>query len=188
MSIRTISTRVVYSNRWMTVREDVIQRTDGSQGIYGVVEKSDFALVIPIEADNVHLVEQYRFTVGARFLEFPQGGWERNPSADPIEVAHAELQEETGLRAGSIDYVGHLLIAYGMSSQGFHVFCATQLIQDEPHREKEEQDLVVKRVSIAEFEQLVRRGEIKDAASISAWTLLKLRNEELSGGGTFVSP
>ena len=81
MSIRTISTRVVYSNRWMTVREDVIQRMDGSQGIYGVVEKCDFALVIPIEQDSVYLVEQYRFTVGARFLEFPQGSWERNPSA-----------------------------------------------------------------------------------------------------------
>ena len=72
-----------------------------------------------------------------------------------------------------MDYVGHLFIAYGMSSQGFHVFRATQLIQDEPHPEKEEQDLVVKRIPIAVFEQLVRRGEIKDAATISAWALLK---------------
>jgi 8-oxo-dGTP pyrophosphatase MutT (NUDIX family) len=183
MSIKTISTRVAYSNRWMTVREDVIQRTDGSRGIYSVVEKPDFALVIPIEEEHLYLVEQYRFPVGARYLEFPQGSWERNPSADPITVARGELQEETGLCAGRMDYVGHLFVAYGMSSQGFHVFRATQLIQGKPNPENEEQDLVVKRVPVAVFEQLVRSGGIKDAASVSAWALLAMRRGELSGAG-----
>ena len=183
MSISTISTRVAYSNRWMTVREDVIQRTDGSRGIYSVVEKPDFVLVIPIYEEHLYLVEQYRFPVGARYLEFPQGSWERNPSADPIDVARAELQEETGLRAGRMDYVGHLFIAYGMSNQGFHVFRATQLTQGEPNLENEEQDLLVRRVPVAAFEQLVRSSEIKDAASVSAWALLAMRNWELSGSG-----
>jgi 8-oxo-dGTP pyrophosphatase MutT (NUDIX family) len=124
------------------------------------------------------LVEQYRFPVGARFLEFPQGSWERNVSADPIEVARGELQEETGLRAGRIDYVGHLFIAYGMSNQGFHIFRATELRQGERQLENEEQDLIVKRLAIPEFEQLIRTGQIKDAASISAWALLAIRTWE----------
>ena len=32
--------RVVYENRWMTVREDTIRRADGSAGIYGIVDKA----------------------------------------------------------------------------------------------------------------------------------------------------
>jgi ADP-ribose pyrophosphatase len=71
--MKTTGSRVVYQNRWMRVREDAIERDDGSAGIYGVIEKPDFALIIPIENDSLYLVEQYRYPVAARFLEFPQG-------------------------------------------------------------------------------------------------------------------
>ncbi len=59
-SIEQVS-RVVYDNPWMALREDVIRRADGSEGIYSYVEKPDFALIIPIERDGFHLVEQYRY-------------------------------------------------------------------------------------------------------------------------------
>lgn len=50
--IRALTTRVVYANRWMTVREDGVRRADGSEGIYGVVEKPDFAVIIPLADDG----------------------------------------------------------------------------------------------------------------------------------------
>jgi ADP-ribose pyrophosphatase len=174
MPMKTLSSRVVYQNRWMRVREDAIERADSSPGIYGVIEKPDFALIIPIENDHLYLVEQFRYPVAARFLEFPQGTWELKPEADPVEVARGELQEETGLIAGRMDYLGHLFIAYGMSNQGFHIFRATGLRQGEASLEPEEQDLTVRRMSIAEFESAILSGAIKDSGTISAWLLLKL--------------
>jgi hypothetical protein len=42
-----VSTREVYRNVWMTVREAVVRRPDGSMGIYGVIDKPDFAVVVP---------------------------------------------------------------------------------------------------------------------------------------------
>jgi len=57
----------------MRLREDVIQRPDGSQGIHSYVEKPDFALIIPVDRDGFHLVEQYRYPVSHRSWEFPQG-------------------------------------------------------------------------------------------------------------------
>src|SRR5271165_3419874 len=129
--MKTLSSRVVYQNRWMRVREDAIERADGSPGIYGVIEKTDFALIIPVEDGHLYLVEQYRYPVAARFLEFPQGTWEMNPDADPADVARGELREETGLVAEQMNYLGHLFIAYGMSNQGFHIFRATGLRQGE---------------------------------------------------------
>ena len=175
MSTRTTGSRVVYRNRWITVREDTIERADGSPGIYSVVEKPDFALIIPIEDSHLYLVEQYRYPVGARFLEFPQGAWEDNPTADPLEVARGELQEETGLHAEHMDYLGRLFIAYGLTSQAFNVFRASGLTQGQNKLDAEEQDLIVKRVSVAEFEDLIRCGEIKDAGTISAWQLARLK-------------
>ena len=65
--IETTSTRLVYENRWMRVREDMIRRRDGSSGIYGVVEKPDFVVIVPVEDDGrLHLVEQYRYPVKGR--------------------------------------------------------------------------------------------------------------------------
>ncbi|MGH3718899.1 MAG: hypothetical protein ACRDRI_08680 [Pseudonocardiaceae bacterium] len=60
LTIQRVSSRIAYHNQWMQLREDVIQRPDGSQGIYSYVEKPDFALIIPVERDGFHLVEQYR--------------------------------------------------------------------------------------------------------------------------------
>jgi hypothetical protein len=78
-----------------------------------------------------------------------------------------------------LDHLGHLFIAYGMSNQGFHIFRATGLTPGARAPENEEQDLVVRRVRVAEFKRLVLAGEIKDAASISAWALLLMNcNEE----------
>ena len=92
-----LSTREVYRNPWLSLREDRIERPDGSGGIYSVVDKPDFALVIPAERDGFHLVEQYRYPVGGRFWEFPQV---TGAAPDPESLARAELAEETGLRAG----------------------------------------------------------------------------------------
>ena len=66
MEIRPIASRVVYANRWMTIREDAVERANGLRGIYGVVDKPDFALVIPSTPTGFWLVEQYRYPVQER--------------------------------------------------------------------------------------------------------------------------
>lgn len=175
MGIEQLSSRTVYENRWMRVREDEIRREDGSTGVYGVVEKPDFALIVPVEEDGaLWLVEQHRYPVGARWWEFPQGSWEQDHGADAQELARGELLEETGLRAASLRHLGHMYEAYGFSTQGFDVWLATGLEMHAPRREAEEQDMRVGRFTRERFEQMVRAGEIKDAPSIAAYGLLTL--------------
>ncbi len=108
-----VSSRVVYRNRWMTVREDEIRHPDGSPGIYGVVEKPDSALVLPRHRDGFWLVEQFRYPAGRRAWEFPQGTWAGDAIGDQAALARHELAEETGLRAASMTHLGHLYEAYG---------------------------------------------------------------------------
>ena len=71
--MRVVSTRVVYENRWMRLREDRPERDDGTPGLYGFIEMAPAALVVPIEDGHVWLIEQYRHPLGERFWEFPQG-------------------------------------------------------------------------------------------------------------------
>lgn len=69
--MQRLSSHEVYRNPWMTVREDRVRRADGSTGIYGVVDKPDFALVLPRFQGGFWLVEQYRYPVDRRAWEFP---------------------------------------------------------------------------------------------------------------------
>ena len=82
MTIRQLSSRVVYRNTWMTVREDEIERDNGARGIYGVVEKYDSAIILAIDGDQVYLVEQYRYPLGSDFAGVSAGqpGEERHRS------------------------------------------------------------------------------------------------------------
>lgn len=174
--IETLASRIAYQNRWMRVREDRIRRADGSEGLYGVVEKPDFAVIVPREGDaHLHLVQQFRYPVGARFWEFPQGAWESAPDADPADLARGELAEETGLIAAEMHHAGHLFQGYGYSNQGGHVYLARGLTQGPTRREPEEQGMITRRFALAEVEAMIRAGTIKDAISVAAFGLLRLQ-------------
>ena len=174
--IKTLQTRWVYRNRWLRVREDDIERSDGSKGIYGVVEKDDCAVILPVDGEFIYLVEQFRYTVQERCLELPQGGWER-ADVEPEQLARGELREETGLRAEKMTYLGWAWIAYGFARQKQHVFLATGLIHGESEPEPEEQDLVLRRIGLVEFEDMLRDGRIVDGCTLAAWALYKLHAE-----------
>jgi ADP-ribose pyrophosphatase len=172
-TISTLSSREVYRNRWMRVREDEILRSNGQKGIYGVVEKEDGAIIIPIDGDRIWLVEQFRYTIQERSLEMPQGTWDK-PIEDPEELARGELQEELGLKADKMVQLGAMWIAYGFARQREHVFLATGLTPTEKKPDPEEHDLVVHSVSIAEFESMMLDGTIRDECTLAAWGLYLL--------------
>ena len=174
MTIRTISTREVYRNPWTSVREDVIERTNGARGIYGVIDKDPATIIIPLEhtaeGDFVYLVEQYRYTVQGTYLEFPQGGWER-AEVVPEELARGELREETGLTADRMTPLATLQIAYGVMNQKHHIFVAEGLTAGETDPDAEEHDLRLVRMPVAEFEAALFDGRIVDNCTVAAWGL-----------------
>jgi 8-oxo-dGTP pyrophosphatase MutT (NUDIX family) len=175
--VQTLTSRQVYANPWMTVREDGIRLADGTESIYGVVDKPTYALVIPRDADRLHLVEQFRYPVGRRRWEFPAGTAPERAEIDSTELAARELEEETGLRAGRMERIGFLEVAPGMSSQRGHVFLATGLTQGPTRREHTEQDMRTAWFTIAEFEEMARAGELADSQSLAAYLLLQLHDK-----------
>jgi ADP-ribose pyrophosphatase len=175
--IRTVSSREVYRNPWCRVREDVIERSDGERGIYGVMDKDPACIVIPLEqaedGEFVWLVRQYRYTVGGTFYELPQGGWE-TAEVNPEELARGELAEETGLRVERMTPLADLWIAYGAMRQIHHVFLAEGLSQGETERDPEEHDMTVHRVAVSEFEAMLLDGRVMDNCTAAAWGVYRV--------------
>jgi 8-oxo-dGDP phosphatase len=172
--IEPVASREIYRNQWMILREDDIRRPDGSLGIYSVVDKPTFALVMPYDGQRFRLVEQFRYPVGARRWEFPQGTAPDLAHTEPTELAERELREETGLRATSFEALGQLDVAPGMSSQRGWVYLATGIIEGESDREHEEQDMRSAWFARDDLERMISSGVITDAQSIAAYGLFLL--------------
>lgn len=174
-AIVATESKVVYENDWMSVREDKIQRSSGAAGIYGVVEKPDFSVIVPLEGRTLTLVEQFRYPVGARYWEFPQGS-SSDPSITEEQLARAELREETGLVASSLVHIGRHFPSYGFATQAYDIYLATELDQQERQLDAEEEDLICQNFSIEQVEQMIIEGVIKDAVTVAAFGLLRLKN------------
>lgn len=172
--IRQLSTRVAYRSAWMSVREDEVEFPSGVTGTYSVVDKADFVVVLPFADDGFWLVQQFRYPVGRREWEFPQGGWPEGHSGTSGELAAAELREETGFVADSLVHLGRLHAAYGFCSQGFDVFLATGLTAGPPQLEETESDLVHSWRSDAEVRTMLRAGAFADSHSVAALALYDL--------------
>jgi 8-oxo-dGTP pyrophosphatase MutT (NUDIX family) len=170
--VRRLSRREVYRSRWMTVHEDEVEFTGGVQGTYSVVEKSDFAVVVPYADGGFWLVQQFRYPVGSRQWEFPQGSWPAGKDGDARQLAAAELREETGLRAGDLIHLGRLFAAYGYSTQRFDVFLATDLVPGATHREASEADMVHRWFAESQVRDMLGAGTFADAHSVAALALL----------------
>jgi 8-oxo-dGTP pyrophosphatase MutT (NUDIX family) len=172
--VRTLTSSVVYTDNWITLRRDEIERYDGSRGTYAVVEKRDFALIIPAENGGFHLVEEYRYPLGRRGWSFPQGGFPHDESGTPEELARMELAQETGLRAARMRYLGRASAGHGTTNQYSEFFLATELTPGPTDLEPEELGLTCEWVPRAQFEEMVRDGRIVDDSTLAAYTVLLL--------------
>jgi 8-oxo-dGTP pyrophosphatase MutT (NUDIX family) len=175
--VRTTSSREAYRNPWIRVREDVIERDDGSTGLYGVIERPDFGLILPAERDGFWLVEQFRYPLGRRCWEFPQGTWGHGRDGSSEDLARSELAEETGLRAAELTRLGHLDLAPGLSDQEFDVWLATGLTPGPTAREATEADMRQAFVPETELRQMIRDGVFTDGPSLAAYSLLLLHRD-----------
>lgn len=169
-----VSSRVVYRNPWIRVREDQVLRPDGSPGIYGVVDTRTATAVIALTPDlQVYLVGQYRYTMREYSWEVIEGGGD--PGEPAIVAAQRELKEEAGLEAETWHALsGPAHLSNGHSSEVGHLFLATDLREVGAEPEATE-DLQVIKIPFGEALARVLSGEIKDGMSIMALLLLERR-------------
>lgn len=162
---KTISSRDVYANLWMKVREDQVIRPDGNPGIYGVIEARVATGVVALTPEHeVFLVGQYRYTTDEYSWEIIEGG--ADPGEEPIEAARRELKEEAGIVASHWEQLGGVVhLSNCISSEIGYLFVARDLEFTEPDPDGTE-DLTLKRLPFSEALAMLDRGELKDSMTI----------------------
>jgi 8-oxo-dGTP pyrophosphatase MutT (NUDIX family) len=178
---RTLGSKRVYENPWISVREDKVIRPDGEPGIYGVVHYKNTAVgVLPVEDDHIYLVGQYRYPLERYSWEIPEGGCPEDE--EPLRAARRELREETGLEARSWRKLGEAFLSNSVADEYAVWFLATDLLPGEPQNEGTEV-IGVRRVPLSEAVAMAMDGRITDALSMLALTTYAL--DRLGSGRVF---
>jgi len=164
---KTLSTKTVYENPWIHVREDQVVRPDGKTGIYGVVSTRIATGVVALtEQNEIYLVGQYRYPTNMYSWEIIEGGSEKNEEA--LSAAKRELEEEAGLVADEWSELGHEFhLSNCFSSEIGRVFIAQKLRKVKSNPDATE-ILELKKVPFLEALRMVDSGEIVDAVTIIA--------------------
>lgn len=133
-----------------------------------IVRHPGAVAVVAIDGDELFLVRQYRACLDADLWEIPAGKRDVDGEAPEI-TAGRELEEEIGMRPGSMEPLLTIHHSPGFCDELGHVFLATELTAV-PRRVEgpEEQEMEVARVPIAEAVTMATDGRITDAKSIAA--------------------
>ena len=182
---RVVGSKVLHRGRYLTFRIDTIERADGSRSTREIAGHPGAVAVIAIDADDrILLVRQYRVAVGELLLEIPAGTLDVADDGtieDPDLAARRELEEETGMRAGTWRKVARFYTAPGFASELMHLYLATDLTIADGERlgPDDDEHLVLERVPVADAVSAAERGEFADAKSLVA--LLWLGRNRASG-------
>jgi len=164
---KTLSTREVYKNNWIRVREDVAEMPGERTTIYGVCEMGQCVGVLPFVSEHeVVMVRQYRYIQheGHRW-EMPTGGMHVDET--PEEAAQRELAEEVGYQANSLELINTHYTSKSVCDETAHIFIGRDLtvVKGVPD---ETEFLEVAIMPFDEVLEMVVRGDIRDAMTIIA--------------------
>ena len=168
----TVESRYEFKGRVFNVRVDSVRLSKGTLGTREIVEHVDCVCIVPLdEQGNVVMVRQYRKPVEQHLLEIPAGAVEQDEVSE--DAALRELQEETGYAAEQLQHLSSFWTSPGFCTERMHAYVATGLRPGDPaHSLDEDEEIQVEKVPLDRIADMIRRGEITDAKSITSLVLM----------------
>ena len=157
-----ISSQTLYKGV-LDVKLDEVKLLNGKASTRIYLKHRGASGILPVEGEDVYLVEQFRYPIGKATLEIPAG--KREPGQSFLACARAELKQETGLRARSFTEILVFHPCNAFSNEVQHLYVATGLSHGKTHLDADE-FINVRKIPLKKAYSLIKNGQITDAKTI----------------------
>jgi ADP-ribose pyrophosphatase len=158
---KKLTSKQIFDGKVVKLFVDTVELPDGKEAVREIVRHPGAVCVIPVTNEGeVIMVKQYRYAFEQIMLEIPAGKLE--PGEDPFEAVKRELEEESGVVAGNIEYMGEIFTTVAIFDEKIHAYLATDLVFNDSHPDEDE-FLEVEKIPLTTLVDMVMNGEIKDS-------------------------
>lgn len=162
---KTVEQHILFEGAILRVRRDRAELPNGHIAGREVVEHPGGVAVLALHGDHtVSMVRQFRYPFQQVVEELPAGKLEYGE--DHRAAALRELEEEVGVRAGKLTYLGHLYASPGFCTEVLHMYLAQDLELGACHPDEDE-FLETERVPFSTLVERVMSGDVKDAKTVA---------------------
>ena len=170
---RGVSSRRVYEGRILNLRVDEVRLESGRTAKREVVEHGAAVGILALtEKGGVLLVRQYRYAVGEETLEVCAGLVEAGE--DPRDAAAREMQEELGVRPGTLTEIGRFYASPGFCTELLILYLAEGLTPSRLPQDEDENVLAVE-LPLGEIPRRMAEGAFRDSKTFAALAWLMAR-------------
>ena len=159
---KTIKENVVYDGKILRLNCDDVE-ANGLKVTREIIHHNGGVCVLAIYENKVVMVKQYRYAYHEEMFELPAGKLEKGENS--YDAGMRELQEEVGLKAESLTYLGPMYPSCGYTNEIIHLYKANNLTKVERHLDPDE-DIDIYYFSLDEVLEMIRNNVIKDAKTI----------------------
>lgn len=175
MSYEVLESKLTHEGKIVKITVDKLRMPDGSEAYREtVIRGKNAAAVLTVDNDGrLIFVRQYRHAFGEMLLEIPAGVLEDRE--EPEEGVLRELEEETGKKAETLEFLCEMYPTVGYCTEKIQLFIATDLTEGQQKLDADE-FLEIEKYTPEEAVDMIYKGEIKDGktiAAILAWVARK---------------
>lgn len=158
---KKLNSKQIFDGVVVKLYVDDVELPDGKKTIREIVRHPGAVCVIPIDSDeNVIMIKQFRYPFSEVLLEVPAGKLE--PNEDPLEAVKRELEEESGVVADNVEYIGTMYTTVAIIDEKIHMYLATGLTYKNAHPDDGE-FLEVEKIPLKTLVEMVMDGKIPDS-------------------------
>ena len=167
--IRTIA---FLSTRSFSAYLDEVLLQNNQMGQRMRIDHPEASAIIPFLSDKeILMVRQYRYALGRETLEIPAG--KLDPGENPEECIRRELLEETGYKAGKVEWVYTYAPALGYSNELIHIYSGLELRKADTVIDERE-IASVEKVPLEKLKSMIKERLILDGKTLIGLSLLRM--------------
>ena len=158
---KKLNSKQVFDGVVVKLFVDEVELPNGKKSVREIVRHPGAVCVIPVDDDgNVIMIKQFRYPFSQVLLEVPAGKLEKGE--DPLDAVKRELEEESGVVAERVEYIGTMYTTVAILDEKIHMYLATGLSYNNAHPDEDE-FLETEKIPLSTLVDMVMEGKIPDS-------------------------